>query len=113
LAALVLLNDPSFVEAARVFAARVLREGGESDDARLDFAFRQAVSRTPDDFERQTMTELLDASRERYAADAEAAQELIAIGEAPPAEGLDVAEAAAWTCVARALLNMNETITRN
>ncbi|MEX0939494.1 MAG: PSD1 and planctomycete cytochrome C domain-containing protein [Pirellulales bacterium] len=113
LAALVLLNDPTFVEAARVFASRVLTEGGESDDARLDYAFRQAVSRPPDDFERQTMLELLDASRDRYAADTEAAQELLAIGEAPPAEELDVAEAAAWTCIARAILNMNETITRN
>jgi hypothetical protein len=113
LAALTLLNDPTFVEAARVFAARILREGGEHDDSRLDFAYRLAVSREPDDFERQLLQQLLEESREQYTADAEKAAEISSVGFAPLPTELMTSEVAAWTAVARAILNMNETITRN
>ena len=63
LAALVLLNDPTFVQAADAFAKRILAEGGESNNSRLDFAFRHAVSRKPDDFERKTLNQLLSAEK--------------------------------------------------
>ena len=65
LAALVLLNDPSFVQAAQAFARRILAEGGSSMDSRLDFAFRQAVSRKPDDFERKTLKQLFTTPETR------------------------------------------------
>ena len=65
LAALVLLNDPSFVQAAQAFARRILAEGGSSMDSRLDFAFRQAVSRKPDDFERKTLKQLFTTPEAR------------------------------------------------
>ncbi len=113
LAALTLLNDPTFVEAARVFAERILREGGDSTEARLQFAFRQTVSRMPDQLEATALTELLALNGRAYQANPDAARELVRIGLAPTAEDLDPAELAAWTAVARALLNMSETITRN
>ena len=113
LAALTLLNDPTFVEAARVLAERILHEGGASTDSRLDDAFRRAVSRRPDDHERNLLSRLLAASREAYEADEAAAEELLATGQAPVAADIDTVELAAWTAVARAILNLSETITRN
>jgi hypothetical protein len=113
LAALALLNDPTFVEAARVLAARILGEGGASDDARLDFAYRLAVSRRPDEYEREVLQKLLASSREQYRAAPAAAQELVGVGLAPAPKQLDAVELAAWTAVSRAILNMNETMMRN
>ena len=110
---LTLLNDPTFVEAARVFAQRMLREGGDTVDGRLDFAFRLAVSRDPDDFERQILKELLEMNQKVYKADPEAAKGIIAVGLAPADKALDAVTLASWTAVARAILNFNETITRN
>jgi hypothetical protein len=111
-AALVLLNDPTFVEAARAFGERILRDGGDSTDARLDYAFRRATGRTPDDFERQLLTGLLDKNRTAYAADPKAARGLVRVGLAPIPADLDEIEWAAWTTVARALSNLSETNTR-
>jgi hypothetical protein len=112
LAALVLLNDPSFLEAARVFAERILREGGPKCDERLDYAFRRAVARSPDSVERKVLTELVLQSQCEYAADGDAARKVVSVGQAPRAAGLDVVEWAAWTNVARAILNLAETNTR-
>ena len=112
LASLTLLNDPTFVEAARAFAARVMTFA-DDDHARLDVAFRLAVSRSPDDFERKMLTELLVASRSQYRSDEAAALALVSAGIAPKAEGGSVVEHAAWTAVARAILTLGETTTRN
>lgn len=116
LAALVLLNDPTFVEAARVLAEHVLAEGVETVDARLDFLFRRALSRTPDDTERQLLQDLLVESRGQFQEHPEAGQRLVNVGDKKRAEDAatkGAAELAAWTTVARAVLNLNETITRN
>ncbi len=113
LAALTLLNDPTFVEAARVFAERMMTEGGGDTSSRIDFAFRHAVSRPPDETERTVLTDLFESSLREYEAAPESAAALIRTGQAPrPADG-EAATLAAWTTVARALLNLNETITRN
>ena len=96
-----------------VFAATILRDGGDSDQRRIKFAFQRAVSREPDPFQRDVLTTLLEESLEQYAADPKAAERLISTGQAPAAEGLDANRLAAWTVVARAILNMSETITRN
>ena len=112
LASLTLLNDPTFVEAARAFADRIMASANDDQD-RLDVAFRLAVSRTPDDFERKLLTELLTASREQYRADEASAWALVSAGIAPKAEGVSVVEHAAWTVVARAILTLGETTTRN
>lgn len=113
LAALVLLNDPSFLEAARAFAERILREGGNTTDARLDYAFRRALARTPDTQERKLLIELLDANRKECTANPSAARELIATGQAPVAIDLDAVEWAAWTGITRTILNLGETNTRD
>lgn len=112
-AALTLLNDPTFVEAARAFATRILTEGGATTYARIDFAFRQALSRGPDRWERGQITDLLIASRADYRKKPDAAKELIGIGQSDPAGQAGPVELAAWTTVARTILNLNETITRN
>jgi mono/diheme cytochrome c family protein len=111
LAALVLLNDPTFVEAARVFAQRVMTNGDDAE--RVEYAFRQATDRKPDDVERGVLLELLGKERARYRADPKAAGELAHTGLAPVPKDVDVTELAAWTAVCRAILNLNETMTRN
>ncbi|MCA9112947.1 MAG: DUF1553 domain-containing protein, partial [Planctomycetaceae bacterium] len=113
LAALTLLNDPTFVEASRVFASRVLTEAGDTTDARLDFVFQQALSRNPDELERSVLTELLNRSRADLQEHPDAATALLDVGLAPHHDDLDPIELAAWTSVTRAVLNLNETITRN
>jgi len=112
-AALVLLNDPTFVEAARAFAARILQEGGPTTEERLNFAFRQAVSRDADAEEQKLLSSLLTSSRDYYGAHREAAEQFLGIGLSRAPEQLDKAELAAWTLVARTVLNMHEAITRN
>ncbi len=113
LAALVLLNDPTFVEAARVFAARILREGGSSPDERIRWAWQTSLSRPPTDRELAATKRLLEAERLSFAADPAAAPQLLKTGLAPIPPGLDPTELAAWTSVARTLFNLNEFVTRN
>ena len=113
LAALVLLNDPSFVEASKMFAVRILNEGGATTADRMDFAFRQAASRKPSPEEREAMSALLSRSQKYYDANPDAAEKLLSIGLAPAPEGVDRPELAAWTIIARATLNLHEVITRN
>ena len=115
LQALVLLNDPTYVEAARVFAARIIREGGNTDATRIDFAVRQALGRKPSADEVQVLAKLCRKHRADYALDPDAAAQLIHVGEWPlpdddPAE--TPVELAAWTSVARVILNLHESITR-
>jgi hypothetical protein len=112
LAALVLLNDPTFLEAARGVAARGLKQGGLSDTDRIAWLFREATRRRPDDTERGVLLKLLEQNRNRYKDDAKAAEELTKVGLAPVPRGVDVPELAAWTGVCRALLNLNETMSR-
>ncbi len=111
--ALVLLNDPTYVEAARVFAYRTVREGGTDLAGRIRWAFRQAVSRVPFAAEVSVLSQLYEKHRASYEADRDAAKELLAVGQAAVPEDVDVAELAAWTSVARTILNLHETVTRN
>ena len=107
LAALVLLDDPSFVEAARVFAEQLLGAGGD----RMELAVQRALQRPPTQAELELLGELLDSERARFAADPEAARALVSVGQAPVPGG-DLVERAAWTQVCRTLLNLHETLTR-
>jgi hypothetical protein len=109
--ALVLLNDPTYVEAARAFAARALAEPGD-DDRRLTWAWRRALQRTPEPAELATLRQVLTERRKAYQADPTAAQAFLKVGLTPPPAGLAPAELAAWTHVTRVLLNLHETITR-
>lgn len=110
--ALALMNDVQFVEAARHLAARLIREGGDAFDARLNYAYRLVSGRHVKPHEIEICRTLYDESLARYRADEQAAQKLVTAGESPPVEGLDAAEHAAWTVIANLLLNLNETITR-
>jgi hypothetical protein len=114
LAALALLNDPSFVEAARAFAQRIVRAPvGDAPEDRLQFAMREALSRPADSYEQQQLLTLLADCRSYYHANPSAASELLAVGQAPVDSKCDPIELASWTGVARALLNLHEVITRN
>jgi mono/diheme cytochrome c family protein len=113
LQALVLLNDPSYVEAARLFAARILREGGDTPETRLDFAYRCALARPPAEQEKAVLLDLVAKHGAEYANNPEAAAVLLSTGQQPMPEDLDAKELAAWTSVARAILNLHETITRS
>lgn len=112
LAALVLLNDPTFIEASRAFATRILVEAGKSDDDRLRFAFNEAVSRSPESNELEVFRTLLGRSREEYTTHSSSAQLLLAVGNTTVPESLDRNELAIWTVVARAILSLNETLMR-
>lgn len=112
LSALTLLNDPTFIEAARLFAERILLEGSTTDESRIAFAFRQAVSRRPTAQETSTVLALLNADRLHYQQDSDAARTLLQTGLAIPDPSLLAEELAAWTSVARAILNLNETTIR-
>jgi hypothetical protein len=111
--ALVILNDPTYVEAARAFAARLLREGGGDPSSRLRLAYRLAVGRPPRDQESGLLLSLLDDHLRQYRGDPSAARELLAVGDTAPPSDLDLADLAAWTSVTRVLLNLHETINRN
>ena len=111
--ALVLLNDPSYVEAARAFAARILGECPGSTQDRLVWAWRQALQRDPSAEEARTMQALFQERLTAYGGDSAAADALLKIGIAPLPPNVDRAELAAWTHVARVLLNLHETITRS
>ena len=103
LQALVTLNDPAFVEAARHFGKRVLRDGGESDAQRLTYAFRAATSRAPNADELALLHETLAEQRREFEKNESAAKDF-APGDDP--------ELPAWAALGNILLNLDETITR-
>ncbi|MCA9050701.1 MAG: PSD1 domain-containing protein [Planctomycetaceae bacterium] len=114
LAALTLLNDPTFVEAARAFAVRLLQDVTcPTDEERLRRAFQMAVSRPSDPTELEVLKTLLQNARRDHQADRAAAEHSLAVGLKEFAADIDVTDVAAWSQVARAILNLDETMTRN
>ena len=109
--ALTLLNDPTFVEAARVFARKLIEDVAGDDAARLDLAFRKSLARPARDREKVSLLALLEKERAHYRVPGEEAAKLLRVGNAPPPVG-DPAEHAAWTSVCRVILNLHETVTR-
>ncbi len=112
LQALVLLNDPTYVEASRLLAERMMMQGGATPAERIRFAFRLATARLPDDRETALLAALFEKQKARYNADPAAAKALLAVGEARRKAGLDSAELAAWTNVVSTILNLDETVTK-
>jgi hypothetical protein len=110
--ALVLLNDPTYVEAARVFAERLMQSTKAPED-RIKLAFRLALQREATAAEVTVLQKLYTDHFQQYTSDPKAAEALLKVGDRPPALGLAPAELAAWTSVARVILNLHETITRN
>ncbi|MDE0938777.1 MAG: DUF1549 and DUF1553 domain-containing protein, partial [Pirellulales bacterium] len=113
LQALLLLNDPTYVEAARALALRILQEGGQDDPARLRYAYRRALARDIESAEAEVLGALLVKHRAHYQQHPEQAVALEQNGLHRAPEDVDPIELAAWTTVARTMLNLHETITRN
>ena len=112
LAALALLNDTQFVEAARCLAQRVLRQADADPDAWITQAFQHATARRPDADELSVLRRVYAEQLTEFQADPEAARALIAVGESKPDEHLDPCQLAAMTMVANLILNLDETVTK-
>jgi hypothetical protein len=110
--ALVLLNDPQFVEAARAFAARMIQQGGTTPEARIAWAWREATARSPKDSEVEVLRALLDRQLLKLSQEKGAASEILKVGYAPAPRDIPETELIAYTSVARAILNLHETVTR-
>jgi cytochrome c553 len=112
LQALAALNDPTLLEAARVFAQRILAEGGKDDASRVDFAFRACLGRSPSKAERERLAGFVDQQWKGYRNDRKAAEALVAVGTAPRPADLDPRRLAAWMMLANVLFNLDESLTK-
>jgi len=113
LQALVLMNDPTYVEASRKFAERLLTQTTATPKDRAMIAFRMALVRPPKSAEVQALVALYQGQLERFQKDRGAAEKLLGVGESHRNAKLDAAELAAWTGVCSVLLTLDEAITRN
>jgi len=111
LQALVLMNDPTYIEAARALAQRMMAESPDAN-RRITAAFRLAIARTPTAQESKILGDLARNELAEYRAHPEAAEKLLQVGESKPDPKLAAADLAAWTVVASAILNLDETITK-
>ncbi|MBI1352950.1 MAG: DUF1553 domain-containing protein [Acidobacteria bacterium] len=112
LQALNLMNDVTYVEAARMLAERMIREGGNDVDGRIARGYRLLLGREPRPAERATLHRSYEHYLERFQGDRAAALELLSSGEHPRDESLDPAEHAATATVASLLLNLDEAVTK-
>ncbi|HBI43305.1 MAG TPA: hypothetical protein DDY78_10680 [Planctomycetales bacterium] len=112
LQALELLNDPIYVESARVLGQRVMKEGGADVASRLRYAFKLSTARLPSDQELAVLRRIYDKQLAKYQKDKDAALKLVSVGESKRPAELDVSELAAWTAVGNVLLNLDEVITK-
>jgi hypothetical protein len=110
LQALVLLNDPQFLEAARVLAEQTIRTHGDNLRARVDDAFRRLTGRTPQPREQEILTRLLTEQLDYFKAQPEAATKYLAIGERPHDAALPVEQVAATTVMTSAVMNHDEFV---
>jgi hypothetical protein len=112
LQALILLNDPTYVESSRKLAERVMKEAGPSNGERIALAFRLVTGRRPEALELEVLEATLAGQLAVYRKDREAALKLLAVGESPRDEKLDPGELAAFTVIASMILNLDETLTK-
>ncbi len=112
LQALAGLNEPTLLEAARVFAQRVLREGGQSSEAQMEFAFHQCLGRSPTSLERRRLLTFLDQQMKSFKRDLTAAELLLDVGSIERPAGFETGKLAAWMMVANVLFNLDETLTK-
>ncbi len=111
LQSLILLNDPTFVEAARVLASELLQTESDEPQRRITM-FRRILSRSPDDPELRLLTDLLQRQRQRFRESPEDAELLVTTGASARDHQTDAGELAAWTVLAHTLFNLDEAITR-
>jgi hypothetical protein len=112
LQALTLMNDVTYVEASRKLAERMMTEGGEASDERLNYGFRLVTGRAPGPQELAVLAETFQKFREAYRKDRSSAKELLSEGEAERSAKLDPREVAAYAAVASLILNTDEAVTR-
>ncbi len=112
LQALVLMNDPTYVEASRKLAERILLEGGETVESRIQFAFRTVLTRSPRPQEVSVLQTIYTQQLEKFRQNETAAQKLLKVGESPRNEQLGVIELATWATLSSILLNLDETVTK-
>lgn len=110
LQALVLLNDPQFVEAARVLGTRAAKEGGNTALEKIRWVFRLSATREPTQNESKLLLQLYEAQKMLFQNEPAQADKLIQVGESKPDTTIPPAELAAWTVVAQTVLNMDATI---
>jgi len=111
LQALVLLNDPTYVEAARKLAERVML-ASDNDAARIVIAFRIVLSRLPGDSEQATLQEILADARTHFTVDSTASDEFLSVGNSPRDTSLNPVDLAAWSAVMNVVLNLDECISK-
>jgi len=110
--ALTLLNDPTFVEASRVFAVNLLSSTRTSDKARIEAAYQKALGRAPRSKEAASLAKFLGVQRAYCKQNSEDSKKLLNVGGSPAPTTIDKAELAAWTQVCRVMLNLHESVTR-
>jgi hypothetical protein len=111
LQALVLMNDPTYMESSRKLAERLMTEAAGTEQ-RITLAFRLAMARRPKPAEIAVLTKIFDKELSVCHKDEKAALKLLRVGESKRDDKLDIAELAAWTTVASMILNLDETVTK-
>jgi len=112
LQALVTMNDPQFVEAARHFGERIFNYSCDVDQ-RLEFGFRTVTSRYPSSAEKAILKNALEKQVAKYQRDPDAAKKLISVGESPVTKNVQPSDLAAYTMFASLLMNLDETLNKN
>jgi cytochrome c553 len=112
LQALVTLNDPQFVEAARHLAQLALTQGGQKPESRLDFMAERLIARPLKDAEKKIVTAGLTGLLTHYGQSPEEAEKLLAVGDSKPDTTLDKPTLAAYTMLANQLMNLDEVLTK-
>ncbi|MFT7643218.1 MAG: hypothetical protein ACI9G1_004983 [Pirellulaceae bacterium] len=113
LQSLLLLNGPQFVEAARGLGTRMIQSGEETTESRIAHGFRLVTARPPAKIELEILAEELAAARTRYKNDLELAKQINSVGDSPPIDSIEPAELAAWTSLARLIMNLDEAVTKD
>jgi Protein of unknown function (DUF1553) len=112
LQSLALMNDVQYFEAARKFAERMLKDGGDQPTDRLEWGFRVATGRVPSSHEREILRKVFDEQLARYTAQPATAEELLKVGLAPRNQESNPVELAAYTMLGNLLLNLDEVVTK-
>ena len=112
LQALDVMNDPQYVEAARVLAEKMMKDGGADAAERIAYGFRRATCRPPTKEESTILADALEVQLQRYRANPDAATKLVSIGAKPRDAKLDAPELAAYTMAASVILNLDEVVNK-
>jgi hypothetical protein len=106
------MNDPTYVEASRALAEKMIREGGGNAAKRIRYAYLRALAREPSARETSLLSELAQAERDKYRDAPDQAQQLLAVGDSTYDKRIKPDELAAWMTVAGSILNFDETISK-